>query len=188
MLLPPADSARAAARQRLPRLQAWESDITLALNRRIAEPVWQRLFAAVSRLGDGGLWLILAVALPYFGGPLGQRCVLHMAIAGAIALTVYKLCKRCASRPRPYARLENLRLFVRPLDEYSFPSGHTLHAVVFSAVIVAYFPELALGLVPFVVLTALSRVALGLHYPSDVLGGAAIGAGVAALSFSFSLA
>jgi undecaprenyl-diphosphatase len=42
-----------------------------------------------------------------------------------------------------------------------------------------YFPALAWILVPFTVLVAISRVVLGLHYPSDVLAGAAVGAGVA---------
>ena len=106
-----------------------------------------------------------------------------MALVGALAVVVYKLVKRCTGRPRPCVHIETVRRCVEPLDEFSFPSGHTLHAVAFSAVVLSYFPLLAIALVPFVVLTAVSRVALGLHYPSDVLAGAAIGAAVALLSF-----
>jgi len=58
-----------------------------------------------------------------------------------------------------------------------------LHAVVFSMVALSYYPQLAFVLVPFTVMVALSRVVLGLHYPSDVLAGALIGASIAALSF-----
>jgi undecaprenyl-diphosphatase len=166
-------------------MREWEHGVIVALNRYTITPLWKHLFAAVSRLGDGGLWLALAFALIFLGGTRGMECVVHMFIAGAIALSVYKLCKHCASRPRPCVTLRNLHLCVQPLDEFSFPSGHTLHAVAFTTVVVAYFPDLALALVPFAVLTALSRVALGLHYPSDVLGGAVIGGGVALLSFSF---
>jgi undecaprenyl-diphosphatase len=75
-------------------------------------------------------------------------------------------------------RIQTVRRCVEPLDEFSFPSGHTLHAVAFSVVALAYFPALAVVLTPFIVLTAISRIALGLHYPSDVFAGAAIGAGV----------
>jgi undecaprenyl-diphosphatase len=69
-----------------------------------------------------------------------------------------------------------------PLDEFSFPSGHTLHAVAFALVGLAYFPSLAPVVVPFTVLVALSRVVLGLHYPSDVLAGIVIGALIAGAS------
>jgi len=70
------------------------------------------------------------------------------------------------------------------LDTFSFPSGHTLHAVAFTLVTLAYWPWLASLLVPFTLLTAASRVVLGLHYPSDVLAGALIGASVALASLA----
>jgi undecaprenyl-diphosphatase len=54
--------------------------------------------------------------------------------------------------------------------------------VVFTLVALEYYPVLAWLTVPFTLLVAASRVALGLHYPSDVLAGAALGAIVAALS------
>ena len=63
-----------------------------------------------------------------------------------------------------------------PLDRYSFPSGHTLHAVCFTWQAVAHFPELAWVLVAAATLIALSRVILGLHYPTDVVAGGTIGA------------
>ena len=73
-------------------------------------------------------------------------------------------------------------LTVAPLDRFSFPSGHTLHAVGFTLLAVHAHPELAWFLIPFTVLVALSRLVLGLHYPSDVLTGAAIGTLMATLA------
>jgi undecaprenyl-diphosphatase len=66
-----------------------------------------------------------------------------------------------------------------PLDRYSFPSGHTLHAVCFTTLATSHVPGLAPVLLPFAALVAASRVVLGLHYPSDVLVGAALGASLA---------
>ena len=73
-----------------------------------------------------------------------------------------------------------------PLDRYSFPSGHTLHAVSFTWQACAHFPELAWVLLPLAALIAGSRVVLGLHYPSDVLAGAAVGAALAELGLACS--
>ena len=71
-----------------------------------------------------------------------------------------------------------------PLDRYSFPSGHTLHAVSFAWQVSAHFPELGWVLIPLAALIAGSRVVLGLHYPTDVLVGGLIGASLAELGLS----
>jgi undecaprenyl-diphosphatase len=168
--------------QRLERMLEWDRACAVLLNRSLS-PTHEKLWVAVDRIGDGATWVALMLTLAVLGGPEGVRCALHMLGAGSLAVVLYKLVKNCAGRPRPCARIEMVRRCVEPRDEFSFPSGHTLHAVVFSAVAIVYFPSLAYALVPFTVLTAVSRVALGLHYPSDVFAGAAIGAGVALLSF-----
>jgi undecaprenyl-diphosphatase len=72
----------------------------------------------------------------------------------------------------------------KTLDQFSFPSGHTMHAVGFSIVALSYHPELFWLLVPFAALVALSRPILGLHYPSDVVAGAALGALIASISLT----
>lgn len=85
-------------------------------------------------------------------------------------------------RERPFIGLIGIECAMPPLDRYSFPSGHTLHAVLFTAIAIRHVPELAVLLVPFALLVAASRVILGLHYPTDVLAGATLGALIAAAS------
>lgn len=139
-------------------------------------------FAAISRLGDGVFWYALMAMLVIVDGMSGLAASAHMAATGLIALTLYKLLKRWTRRPRPFASDRRIHALVAPLDEFSFPSGHTLHAVAFSLVACAHYPMLAWLLLPFTTSVALSRVVLGLHYPSDVLAATGIGVGLAALS------
>ena len=141
-----------------------------------------RYFATISRLGDGVFWYVLMGALVLVDGMTGLAASAHLAATGVIALTLYKLLKRWTRRPRPYACDARIHAWVAPLDEFSFPSGHTLHAVAFSLVAMAHYPLLSWVLVPFTASVAASRVVLGLHYPSDVLAATAIGSGLAGLS------
>ena len=143
------------------------------------------LFRAASRLGDGIFWYVLMGVLPVIAGLDGLRAAAHMAAVSLAGLGIYKLLKARIGRERPYAvHAERILCAMAPLDRYSFPSGHTLHAVCFTGIASAYLPVLAWLLVPFTLLVALSRLVLGLHYPSDVLAGALIGGGLAMLSLA----
>ncbi len=142
----------------------------------------RRCFALASRLGDGVFWYVLMAALVAVDGMDGLAASAHMAATGVIALTLYKLLKRWTRRPRPFASDARIRAWVAPLDEFSFPSGHTLHAVAFSIVAIAHYPALAALLIPFTASVAVSRVVLGLHYPSDVLAALGIGTALAGIS------
>lgn len=141
-----------------------------------------RFFSIVSRLGDGVFWYGLMAVLAAFGGMHGLIAALQMLGTGLVAWLLYRTLKRHTRRPRPFRAYPNVKARAAPLDEYSFPSGHTLHAVSFAIVAVGWFPFLALPLIVFTVLVAMSRVVLGLHYPSDVLAGALIGAALGAAS------
>ena len=175
------EDARPFAAARSWRLRCSELDrrCVQRCNRVLSWPGMPRLFGAVSRLGDGWLWYGLIAVLPLVAGERGWECARLMLIAGVIDLTLYWILKRGTARERPQVACPELRLCTRSLDRYSFPSGHTLHAVAFTIVLLAYFPYPSLVLVPFTALTAYARVALGLHYPSDILVGAALGAAVA---------
>ncbi len=140
------------------------------------------VFALISRLGDGVFWYALMGLIVLFRGVEGVFASAHMAATGAVALLVYRTLKRSTQRPRPFASDARIHALVLPLDEYSFPSGHTLHAVAFTLVALGHYPMLAWLLLPFTTAVAASRVILGLHYPSDVLAAIAIGTGIGSLS------
>ncbi|CAK0753925.1 undecaprenyl-diphosphatase [Gammaproteobacteria bacterium] len=162
----------------LTRIAAWDLALCLAANRVSRRPWGWWLFATVSRLGDGVFWYALILLLPILYGPGEMRPVLHLLGVGLVSVTLYKGLKSGTTRPRPYQVEVRIQRGTAPLDQYSFPSGHTLHAVAFTMVTLNYHPDLAWIVVPFTTLVALSRIVLGLHYPSDVLAGASLGAGV----------
>jgi undecaprenyl-diphosphatase len=166
------------------RLEAGSAErrLCLAMNRWGARHALRRFFGVISRLGDGVFWYALMAVLATFGGTRGIVAALHMALTGIVAATMYKGLKRWTRRPRPFRTHDAIIPYVAPLDEFSFPSGHTLHAVSFTLIALAYFPVLAPLLVPFTVLVMLSRIVLGLHYPSDVLAATVIGSLLGALS------
>jgi undecaprenyl-diphosphatase len=169
----------------LERLRLWDSALCVRFNGavRIAPVRWA--FRLVSRLGDGVFWYSLMLALLATGGASALGAVGRMAGTGFVCTLVYKWLKSKTSRPRPFAVENAVRAGADPLDRFSFPSGHTLHAVAFSIVAIAYYPALAWLLVPFTLLVATSRVVLGLHYPSDVIAGAALGALIASVLLAF---
>lgn len=165
-----------------PRLQRSEASICRSWNRWGRYAPVRRYFALVSRLGDGMAWYALMGSVALFGGPQGIGVSAQLAATGVVALLLYLGLKRHTRRPRPCASDRRIRALVQPLDEFSFPSGHTLHAAAFSGVALTHYPELAWLLLPFSASVAVSRVVLGLHYPSDVLAASALGGLLAGLS------
>jgi undecaprenyl-diphosphatase len=163
----------------LERLRLWDSALCVRFNGAVRIASVRLVFRIVSRLGDGVFWYSLMLAMLATGGMAAVGPFARMAGTGLACTLIYKWLKSKTSRPRPFAVENAVRAGADPLDPFSFPSGHTLHAVAFSIVAIAYYPMLAWLLVPFTLLVAASRVVLGLHYPSDVLAGAALGALIA---------
>ena len=132
----------------------------------------------VSRVADGALlWILVAAGMTASGRPGARRAAAHglLTIAGT-SLMANQLVKRALYRQRPDRLLvpEGRRAPAR--QSSSFPSGHTASAVAFGTVVGRRRPLLRWPLVVLAVAVGSSRVFTGLHYPTDVLGGAAIGA------------
>lgn len=161
-----------------------DSHLCISFNRTSHNILVRNFFKGISRLGDGIFWYSLMAFMLLIDKTQALLPVLHMIIAGFTGTLIYKWLKVKTLRPRPYNVYQQISLRSIPLDQFSFPSGHTLHAVIFTLVAIHYYPMLSIGLIPFTILIGLSRPILGLHYPSDVLVGALIGTLISLISFS----
>jgi len=172
----------AEARMLFQQIDLLELGLCRRINRISRHRVVERLFIHVSRLGDGGFWYGVMALLPILYGGSGIKLSLQMGLVGLLGLLLYRKLKTRLVRERPFVSWRFIHCGTPALDRYSFPSGHTLHAVAFTTLLFCHFPAIAWMVMPFTVLVALSRVVLGLHYPSDVLAGAMIGFSLAWVS------
>lgn len=147
----------------------------LALHRGAERPRVLWWLIQISRVGDGPLWLSMLVLLPTLDRRSGWNAALQLLELGALNLCIYWALKRSTRRDRPYQQCDGIRACAHSADRFSFPSGHTLHAVSFATLLSGYYPGWAPLLWCFAMLVAVSRIVLGLHYPSDVLAGVLIG-------------
>jgi undecaprenyl-diphosphatase len=166
----------------LEHIRRWDERACARLNRAMRFRALLHVLRASSWLGDGIFWYALMLALLLAQGVQAALPVLHMLAVGIACTLLYRALKKGVLRPRPYEVHAHIAAGAVPLDRFSFPSGHTLHAVAFTLVAVSHYPGLAPLLGPMTAAIAVSRMVLGLHYPSDVLAGAALGAAVALAS------
>mgnify|MGYP003311756819 CR=1 FL=1 len=135
----------------------------------------------ITALGNAGIiWIILAAVLLCI--PRYRRCGAVLA-AGLLAGLVFGnlLIKPLIHRPRP-CWLYEVQLITKIPSDYSFPSGHAGSAFAVAVVVFLMCPrKIGVPVLVFAFVIAFSRLYVGVHFPTDVLGGALIGAVIAYL-------
>nr|WP_144555827.1 phosphatase PAP2 family protein [Bacillus sp. X1(2014)] len=153
------------------------------VNRHFDKRLLNLFFRMVTHLG-GARFTIATTLLLIMFSPRETRLI---ALASALSLSVSHIpvhfVKLLFPRKRPYLIIEKTKFPENPLQDHSFPSGHT--TAIFSVMIpyILFIPQLSFGLIPLGLCVGLSRIYLGLHYPSDVIAGGVLGSLTGCLCF-----
>ena len=153
-----------------------EGGILLWIQENLRSEILTPVMKGITFLGNGGwFWIVLALALVVC--PKTRRAGVAAGIALLLSLLVNNvLLKNAVARTRPYELVEGLQILVSRPHDFSFPSGHS--GASFAAAC-AMYPNLprrwGVTLAVLAALIALSRLYVGVHFPTDVLAGAVIG-------------
>ena len=168
-------------------LQAIDLKLLYFVNQRMASPFFDATMPTVT---GSLMWIVLGVVVVTVARlKLRTNQVLLFALLVAVCAGIadglsFQVFKYLFSRPRPCYTFEDLRIIVGCGGTWGFPSSHATNSMAMAVFTCLVFRKwwTTIGFA-VVLLVSFSRVYLGVHYPSDVLGGIALGAAVAAIVY-----
>jgi undecaprenyl-diphosphatase len=161
----------------LSHLAAFDRWLFHLINQRAANPVFDAVMPVITDRAQFIVPLIVLWFLLFWkAGKKGRIVALLtlLVIAASDQVSAHVL-KPVFSRTRPPYALESIRLLVDTTRSFSFPSVHASNAFAVAAFVSSFYPRTKIALYILAALIAYSRVYVGVHFPSDVLGGAALG-------------
>jgi undecaprenyl-diphosphatase len=162
----------------------WDHQLFLSINNGWQNPALDMIMPFFSRIGE--IWPMALIIIPLFYLNDKENFYKHLAIfAGAMVLSgvVGRVIKHFIDRPRPLKEMATLiqthqvyiHVIGKELREYSFPSGHTISAFSGATFLSILFKRWSPLFFSVAVLTGVSRIYMGAHFPTDVIGGMLVG-------------
>lgn len=149
------------------------------LNSTIANPVLDKLFVTITDVHNWYIAYIILWGICFFkGGKIGKIAAFLVIILIVVTDQFSShLLKPLVERTRPCNVLEDVNILVTCTKSYSWPSSHAVNNFAVAGFFAVLFPKYKYVLYTVAVFVALSRPYVGVHYPSDIIGGALIGFG-----------
>ena len=158
-------------------IQAADIGILYAIQHWMRSDFWTSILEFFTNLGDGGfLWILICIVLLVLRKyrHIGYRAAASLILSAILANVVLK---HLFLRLRPFYTYPDLTPLVSPSSPYSFPSGHASSSFAVAFLLCMYLPKKYSFLsIAVAALIGFSRMYLGVHYPTDILAGMAVGA------------
>lgn len=157
-------------------IMTFEEEVLLLIQNNLRNDMLTPIFVFITTLGNGGaIWILLSLGLliPKKTRKIGilSLCALFFSV-----LIDNVILKNVIGRARPFDMIEGLNCLINKPTDYSFPSGHTGSSFAAAAVMfLGLRKKYSFSAIIFAMLMGFSRLYVGVHYLSDVVGGAVIG-------------
>lgn len=148
------------------------------LQRKYWKPI-VRLYRLISRSADGHLYLLINSIFVIFEHWLALKA---FTLGLFIERSSYFILKNRLKRNRPQQAIPGFYSVIQASDQFSFPSGHTSAAFLATGLLAYFYPLMLIPLLVWAINVGISRVMLGVHFPSDCVAGAALGFGISQYS------
>ncbi|MBR2738989.1 MAG: phosphatase PAP2 family protein [Lachnospiraceae bacterium] len=159
---------------------AWEAAFLLWVQNTVRQDWLDPVAVRFTQLGHAGLvWIIVTLVLLIIPKTRKVGCACVIALMMTLVFCS-GILKNVFARPRPYTQIPGLHLLGPQASDWSFPSGHSCTAFSVGGICLARLPKKAgIPIIAAATLIALSRLYVGIHYPTDVIAGVALGIAIA---------
>lgn len=130
----------------------------------------------MSRLGNGWVWYSLGIIILLCGGQDRYRAFFASAVAALVCILLFQCVKPLSRRRRPCEIEPHCWAVLAPPDRFSFPSGHAMTSFAIAVTVGGFYPQCQPCLLAIAALIAVSRIIVGMHFLTDIIVGAMIGA------------
>ena len=143
------------------------------------------IMPAMTYLGSFSFMFIFCTAAFLLSNALLSTIAVKAMISVTLSTGIGKILKVSVTRLRPFINIPNLNIKKISIDKYSFPSGHTAAAFSLAVIIALYFPIFGFITIPLAFCVGISRMYIGVHYPTDVIVGMFIGTTCSFVTYTF---
>lgn len=157
----------------------WDLILFYLINTSFNNEILTLIAKFISFLGTRVFLLIILFFIYILGSKEDEEIVILSLLSFFIAIILVTFLKEAIARPRPYIILDNIN-FLSTERGYSFPSGHSALSFAVYIILGYKYNKLTIAIILSSII-AISRVYLGVHYPTDIISGAFLGSIIAVI-------